>query len=359
MHTVFLYPVRNGNDTLRGNQETGGNDMNVWKKLTAAFAAAAVMSMPVTALAATGTKISSVSIKISSDIEAGDSDSDVDVTTSSSKYSVDDVEVTNEPDDEWEDGDKPKLKITLEADDDYYFGSFTKSSVTLSGSDGTVTSVSRDGTTTLYVYVTLDALDDDDGDYDLDVYGLEWDESDGTAFWEEGEDAKKYEVRLYRGSSAVTSIFTTTNTSYDFSGYITKSGTYTFKVRGVYNSSNKGDWEESDSWYVSSDEAEEISSSSGISASGSSGPAYTGSGNGAWLRDDIGWWYCNADKSYPVSQWQYIDGCWYYFNESGYMMTGWILWNSQWFYCGADGAMWANATTPDGYYVGSDGAWVQ
>ena len=215
------------------------------KELTALTSAICMLSVPnTTALAATGTKINSVPLSIESEIEAGDTDRDVTVSTSSSKFDIDDVVITNEPSDEWDDGDKPKLKITLYADDDYYFASgFSKSSVSLSGSDGTVTSVSRSSSDTLIVYVTLDALDDDDSDHDLDVSGLEWDESDGTASWEESDDAKKYEVRLYRGSSAVTSVLTTTSTSYDFSSYITKNGYYTFKVRGVYNTSTKGSWE--------------------------------------------------------------------------------------------------------------------
>ena len=117
-----------------------------------------------TALAATGTKISSVPLSIESEIVVGD---------------IDDVVITNEPSDEWDDGDKPKFKITLYADDDYYFASgFSKSSVSLSGSDGTVTSVSRSASDTLIVY----------------------------------------------------------------SSYITKSGYYTFKVRGVYSTSDKGSW---------------------------------------------------------------------------------------------------------------------
>lgn len=74
-----------------------------------------------TALAATGTKISSAPLSIESEIVVGD---------------IDDVVITNESSDEWDDGDKPKLKITLYADDD--------------------------------------------SDYGLDVSGLEWDESDGT-----------------------------------------------------------------------------------------------------------------------------------------------------------------------------------
>ncbi|GLC81897.1 hypothetical protein [Lacrimispora brassicae] len=326
-------------------------------KRCAAFITAAVLSaVPMTALAATGTPVSSVSLYISSEIEAGDSDSDVTVTSGSSKFSIEDVVVTNIPDDQWEDGDKPKLKVTLEAEDDYYFASgFSKSSVSLSGSDGTVSSVSR-SSSELIVYITLDALDEEDNDYELDVDNLEWDEGNGTASWEESQDASKYEVRLYRGSTAVTSVLTTSYTTYDFSGYITKSGYYSFKVRGVYNSSNKGSWEESDSWYVSSDEAEEISSSG--SSAGVSGPG-SGTGAGAWLKDSTGWWYCNGDRSYTVSNWQYIDQCWYYFNQTGYMVIGWINWNSKWYYCGEDGAMVTSRATPDGYYVGSDGAWVQ
>ena len=134
-------------------------------------------------------KINSVALSIESEIEAWDTDSDVTVSTSSSEFDIDDVVITNEPSDEWDDGDKPKFKITLYADDDYYFASgFSKSSVSLSGSDGTVTSVSRSSSDTLVVYVTLDALDD--SDHDLDVSGLEWDESDGTDSWEESDDAK-------------------------------------------------------------------------------------------------------------------------------------------------------------------------
>lgn len=272
-----------------------------------AIAIAVVLGMTVsmTSMAATGTKITSISLKISSDIEAGSSDSDVEVTASSSKYSVEDTEVTNEPDDEWEDGDKPKLKVTLEAEEDYYFPSgFSKSSVSLSGSEGTVSSVSRSGSDSLIVYITLDKLEDGRSVYDLDVSDLEWDESSGTAYWEACKDANKYEVRLYRGSSAVTSVTTTTSDSYDFSGSITTSGTYTFKVRGVYNSSNKGSWEESDSWYVSSEEVEDIYSGSSFSFSPttSTGPGLSNS-SGAWLKDQTGWSYCNADKSYTVNNW--------------------------------------------------------
>lgn len=333
-----------------------------YKKTIALLSTAAFMAaFPLSSAASTQIQINSVSLDIDSDIEAGSSSSDVTVTTSSSKYSVEETTVTNTPNEEWEDGDKPKLKVYVEADDDYYFASgFSKSGVDISGTDGTITSVSRSNSSELIVYITLDELDGDSSSYDLDVSDLTWDESSGEAYWEEVEDANKYEVRLYRGSTAVTSVFTTTSSSYNFSSYLTSSGTYTFQVRGVYNSSNKGSWETSDSWYLTSSEAEEIKSSSSNTSdsSGSSSGPGTAQSTGAWLKDTNGWWYCNADKSYTVSNWQSIDGNWYYFNEYGYMVTGWVSWNSKWYYCGSDGAMYTNETTPDGYLVGSDGAWT-
>lgn len=306
-----------------------------------------------TALAASRTEMDSVSLDVESNIEAGDSYGDVDVTCDSSGCYVDNVEITNEPKKGWDDGDKPKIKVTLEAEDDYYFSSsLSKNDVDLRGADGKVTSVTR-RSSTLIVSITLNSLDGSHSGYDLDVYELEWDESDGMASWEDGGDARKYEVRLYRNDSSVTSVLTTSDTSYDFSGYITRSGDYVFKVRAVYDSSDKGSWEESDSWNVSSSEANEISA--GRRTYGSSGQNYSG----AWLRDHVGWWYCNADKSYTVNNWQYIDDRWYFFNTVGYMVTGWIDWNGKWYYCGGDGAMLYSTTTPDGYYVGADGAWVQ
>ena len=42
-----------------------------------------------------------------------------DVGCDSGDYYVDDIEITNEPKNGWDDGDKPKLKVTVEAEDDY------------------------------------------------------------------------------------------------------------------------------------------------------------------------------------------------------------------------------------------------
>lgn len=153
--------------------------MRIVQRVTAFFLAAVLMTSPFTAMAATSTKISGVSLRIASDIEVGSSGADVSVSTISSKYYVEEVEIKNEPSDEWEDGDKPKIKVTLEAADDYYFASgFSKGDVNLTGNDGTVTSVSRTSST-LVVSITLEALEGE-SEYDLDVDGLDWDAEDGT-----------------------------------------------------------------------------------------------------------------------------------------------------------------------------------
>lgn len=68
-------------------------------------------------------------------------------------------------------------------------------------------------------------------------------------------------------------------------------------------------------------------------------------GMGAWQQNETGWWWQRNDGSYPASEWKWIDGDGdgtaesYYFDGNGYLAT--------------------NTTTPDGYTVNADGAWVQ
>ncbi|GEM_PF-4165749 len=63
-----------------------------------------------------------------------------------------------------------------------------------------------------------------------------------------------------------------------------------------------------------------------------------------WHQDSNGSWYQEDDGSYPVNVWKWIDGdndgmeeC-YYFDENGYSLK--------------------DSTTPDGYTVDQNGAWV-
>ena len=58
-----------------------------------------------------------------------------------------------------------------------------------------------------------------------------------------------------------------------------------------------------------------------------------------WQNNGYGWWYQRANGTYPHNEWEIINGIWYYFDENGYML--------------------ADTTTPDGYYVDVNGAWVK
>lgn len=64
---------------------------------------------------------------------------------------------------------------------------------------------------------------------------------------------------------------------------------------------------------------------------------------GQWIQQPVGDYstgfvYENSDGTYAKNGWQWIDGKCYYFDENGIML--------------------ANTTTPDGYKVGSTGAWI-
>lgn len=350
--------------------------MRQWKTLSRIFVTALITACAAfPALAATNYEvIDEITLDISSNIYAGENGSDVDVSTDTEGCYVDSVSVTNEPDNYWDEDDKPKLTIVLYVtdEDEYRFDTeWSKKDVYLEGDGGTVTSVSDSNSRKkLTVKVTLDELDyseDFDEDEALEIYDLYWDDETGEASWEENEYAKRYEVRLYRNGSAVTSTLKTTDNDYNFAEYFTKKGDYTFKVRVVRSSSTTGSWYESEELSVDSEEAAAIrsyassgSSSSGSSSSGSAGSPGASTTAGAWLRDNVGWWWCNPDKTYPVSAWKYINNRWYYFDGAGYCVQNkWVQTNGIWYYCGPDGDMWTNTWTPDGYRVGADGAWIR
>ena len=69
---------------------------------------------------------------------------------------------------------------------------------------------------------------------------------------------------------------------------------------------------------------------------GSNSPAQQTEG---WVQNSTGWWWRNADGSYPMNTWKEIDGKQYYFGSDGYMLS--------------------NTYTQDGYFVGLDGARIQ
>lgn len=325
--------------------------MFLHKKIMAMLGAGMFMiAVPFTSMASSNTI---QEVKINIDLQQDGNDVDVSVTTDSNMCSVDDVAVLSGSDINWTNDDAHILKVQLKADDNNTFTYGIEKHISISGANGTlVKGQSNDWEIT--AYIALDVFNKYNINVrDLALSDLEWDEMNGIARWNAAGDSDKYEVQLYRGSQSVTSVFKTEETSYDFSSFITKSGSYTFKVRAITDSSLKGSWKKSESWHVNLKDAEKISS--GGSADTLSGPGDSRSGK--WIKDDKGWKY-RTDNTYTVSNWKYINDKWYYFNESEYMVTGWVHWKDKWYYCGDDGAMDINITTPDGYRVGNDGAWT-
>jgi hypothetical protein len=76
-----------------------------------------------------------------------------------------------------------------------------------------------------------------------------------------------------------------------------------------------------------------------------------------WINDGGVWYFLKADGTMATG-WYNDNGTWYFLKSSGAMATGWVQDGGAWYYLNASGAMLANTTTPDGYFVGADGAWV-
>ena len=293
-----------------------------------------IMAFPFTSVAAAST-INEVSLDITSADRtvSGDGNLDIVVTTDSDMYYLDKVYDIDEPDGDFRDIDRPTLVVRIKADDSYTFTNRSIKNIKINGTNGTVIGGLMNETD-IKIYIVFDALKDNSSNHslnviDLNVNGLEWDKTNGTVRWDKVSEADNYQLKLYRGSGLVRS-FITKDPNYDVSAYITKEGKYSYQVRAVTDSSLKGTWKKSDVIPVTSEEAAKISF--GKSKMGLEGPG---------------------------SRWQFKNDKWYFMNESGNMVTGWISWKSKWYYCGNDGAMYTSTTTPDGYKVGSDGAWVE
>jgi glucan-binding YG repeat protein len=101
-----------------------------------------------------------------------------------------------------------------------------------------------------------------------------------------------------------------------------------------------------------------------------------------WQQDSTGWYYYyDSDNNYYKDSWQLIDNEWYSFDAQGYARQSvwlqdggywyylkddckmarneWITLDGKSYYLGDSGGMYTNSYTPDGYWVGSDGAWIE
>lgn len=329
------------------------------KPLCFVLAAIMTLAMGMTSQAA-DTKITSMKITFSyesgSEPKSGDSIGGITAKTDSSQFDIDSVYYVNN-NETWIVGDRPVVRVDLTARDGYRFSSTSSSKFSLSGCSATYKSAKAyDDGSTLELEVYLKRI----GGKLSDVDNLEW--SGNIAVWDPMDGAKSYNVRLYRDDKSVATV-ETTGTSYDFSGYINREGSYTFAVQAISSYNNRaGEWsDKSSDNYVDEEDAWKVS------------------GSGRWVQDQTGWWYSYNAGGYPANCWKLINNYWYYFNRSGYMVTGWQkvdgYWyymnndgvmltgwqfiNGQWYCMDGSGVMYANTRTPDGFYVNGSGVWVQ
>ena len=80
---------------------------------------------------------------------------------------------------------------------------------------------------------------------------------------------------------------------------------------------------------------------------------------GTWRQNYIGWWWQEADGSWPSNEWKSINGNWYLFDADGYIRYGWYWDGTNWYYLGgkSDGAMKTGWQVVNGnwYYMYKDG----
>ena len=257
------------------------------------------------------------------------------VYSNNDKYEVSDLNWVTSDTKEMKVGSEPKMKVTLRAtnSDDYAFkGGYQSSNVSIKG--GTYVSSSRSGSDTLYVTFTFKPVK---GTYDSPQDAYWRDSGLGNAKWSSVDNSSgAYDVYLYRGSSIIKKVEKLKATSYNFYPYMTKAGTYSYKVRTVpYTESEQkygknSEWTESDEVYVPQ---EKVSDGSGQDDSAVS------NGQVGWIKTGNIWYYRYPDGTYQKNNWAKINNKWYLFDSNGGMVTGWQQRNNIWYFLNSDGAM--------------------
>lgn len=297
--------------------------------------------------AATKKKIKKVSLSIKADIQVDTKVGvgEMDIQVGNGHYSYEEHEFENATP-TWTRDDVPKLKIKLVAEDDYRFD-LKRSDVKITGSGLTLVNASTaDNDEVLYVTVTFPSLADKMSPIDRIELG-----EDGKVEWDVSEGAGSYEIKVMRGANNATGdTYSTSSNNYDIRNYLVKEGNYKVLVRGISanNPDFAGEWFSSNIIKISKDKAETVRKE--IEAAQS---------RGTWTKDEKGYKFTDINAETASSSWKKINGEWYFFNEDAYMVTGWNYINDVWYYMDIEsGAMLKNTTTPDGYKVGIDGAYI-
>ena len=257
------------------------------------------------------------------------------VYSNNDRYEVTDLDWITSDTKEMKVGSEPKMKVTLRAtnSDEYAFkGGYQSSNVSIKG--GTYVSSSRSGSDTLYVTFTFKPVK---GTYESPE-DADWRDSGyGTAKWSSVDNSSgAYDVYLYRGNSIIKKVEKLKATTYNFFPYMTKAGTYSFKVRTVpYTESEQkygknSEWTETGEVYLPQ---EKVSDGSGQDNSA------VANGQVGWIKTGNIWYYRYPDGTYQKNNWAKINNKWYLFDSNGGMVTGWQQRNNLWYFLNSDGAM--------------------
>lgn len=294
------------------------------------------------------TRISKVRLEFSSDIRPGYDGEEVGVAVADGEegYDVDSCEVTNVPEDKWNQLDPPVVQIELYAKEDYYFGSTSSDGFKLELTDNSVfktvefvKATRKDSKKTLILTVKMRfRLSDGASSKVYNPKNLTWEETAlGTGSWDRAIGAAYYQVQLEKDGVLLGRILTVKDLSCDLGSLITEPGAYRFQVRTVSEYKVKGKWVKSKRLKITEEQL-----------------PLTGTG---WKKADAGWWWSNGDGTWAAARWKEIDGFWYYFDAEGYLASGWITVDGKDYYLDPEsGELYQDTTTPDGIRVGPDGA---
>ena len=187
---------------------------------------------------------------------------------------------------------------------------------------------------------------------------VEWTSTLGTGAWTAPENGSGYyNAILYRDDHKVYEVTDYYGTSFNFYPWMTKAGSYTFKVRTIAHDSNvsssaRSDWTESGDIDI---EENQVSDGSGQNSQQGGGQGGTNdSGSAGWFLNNGVWYYRFPDGSLKKNGWEKVNGLWYLFDANGAMRTGWVTVDNHTYYLKDSGAMrtgWLKTTDGKWYYL--------
>ena len=193
--------------------------------------------------------IQTVSIKVNSKLEPGGhlpsieigtqtpEAGEVSVSGGSNKYQVTEAEWVDRGNVALKAADEPRMKVILEPADvgeDYFLASYKKSDIKVTG--GSFVSAKRDGDNLVVTLRTSGVK----GEYDPPADEFWHEDNLGEARWEKPENTSGYyEVQLLRDDKVVFKLAKVSGLRYNFYPYMTKEGTYIFKIRTIPSTGRK------------------------------------------------------------------------------------------------------------------------